>query len=416
MTASSQDGWTWPKLKEYDLYELANPAASTGPDARACTELPYVALPPGAKPPPEWDVITVRSRYRGDRVRMLLGLDWLLGHHVDVISLSMGFHRSADLAEALHVATRTAAHRGISVVVAAGNDGPDAESMQELARDPWVIAVGATDSGGQLLPTSSRGSPAVAGPMVVADGTPGRLRQDVLVNFTKPQPGGEPTVKSFPLMHPGTSFAAPRVANAVVFIRKMLEITWSLYQAYQRGGGQVVVKLPLLGTADTGVDPDFLSDDIGPYRRQLFASGKEELELPVRDAARDWFRKMTEQLTAAGARLDEEADESAGREGPPWPEGTRRVLSAAATPLASAQPWEAGAGMITREAVQRFFFSNFTPSVFLDTFLPAARTSVRSEDLVAIDRDVDTPWSDRDIEYLADVFSTGVFLAVAKVV
>jgi hypothetical protein len=415
MTTSDQDDGKWLKLKEYDLYQLASPVPSAEPSARACTELPYVALPPGATPPPEWDVVTVRSRYRGDRVRMLLGLDWLISHHVDLINLSLGFHGKADPDDPLHVATRTATERGIGVVVAAGNDGPYTDSMQELARDPWVIAVGATDQDGHLLPSSSRGSATAAGPAVVADGTPDRLRQEVLVDFTKPQPDGEPTVRSFPSLHPGTSFAAPRVANAVIFIRKMVEVTWSLYRASVRGGDKIVVKLPVLGVADTGLDPDFLPDDMGPYRRQLRADGIEELELPARDAARDWFGKMTERLAAAGISLDD-ADLGAASEGPPWLEGSRRILRSAAVPVASAEPWETGSGLVTREAVHRFFFADFTPSVFLDTFFPLARPKASAEDLAAIDRELDTPWSGRDIDYLADVFSTGILLAVAKVV
>jgi hypothetical protein len=419
VTSGPPAGQNWPKLREYDLYQLARPAAVSDRSIRACAELPYAALPPGTQPPAGWEIVAVRNRYRGDRIKILQGLDWLIGHQVDVINLSLGFHGKPDAADPLHVATRTAAERGISVVVAAGNDGPSADSIQELARDPWVISVGATDSAGQLQRYSSRGSPLAAGPTVVADGTPGRLRQDVLVDFANPHPDGQPTVRSHLPANPGSSFATPRVANAMIFIRKMLEITWALHRASRQDTGRIVAALPTVGIADEGIDPDFLNAEDGPYRGQLRASGQERIELPVRDAARDWFAGMVTRLAAAGLPLDDQPQDqpgaAAGPGNPPWLENSRRLLCAAATPVAGAQPWEAGAGLIARDAVRDYFRHSFTPSAFLDAFFPGAREALAASDLSAIDRDLGTPWSDRDIEFLDDVFSTGVFLAVARV-
>jgi hypothetical protein len=420
MTSEPQPEPRWPKLKEYDLYQLDRPVAGPPTSIRACAVLPYVALPPGSQPFAEWNVLGVREHYRGDRIMVLQGIDWLIANRVDVIDLSIGFHQPHDPLDPLHVATKAAADHGINVVVSAGNDGPRPDSLQELARDPWVISVGATDRDGQLLRSSSRGSPLVPGPTVVADGTPERLRQNTLVDFTKPQVGGEPTVKSIPKMEPGTSFAVPRVGNAVIFIRKMLEITWALYQACLKGLDQVAIALPVLGVADTGIDPDFMLDDAGPYRRQLLAAHQEQIELPVRGAARDWFGNLASRLTAAGGATGESSDASAAPLTSTEPHGTpgidmaRRVLCSAATEIA-AERWAAGAGLISRDALERYFAA-FGPSQFAGLFLPRTQSVLGAEGLAAIDSELGTLWSDRDIEYLADVFSTGVFLAVVKVI
>jgi hypothetical protein len=116
-----------------------------------------------------------------------------------VMSLSLQLAPSVRLAprHPLRIATRSAA-RVMPVVVAAGNwfREPGENTMSALARLPWVISVGGTDSSlsGDLIPSSSGGKATepASGPTVVAYAENPFAAQE------------------------GTSFAAPRVARQVI--------------------------------------------------------------------------------------------------------------------------------------------------------------------------------------------------------
>lgn len=88
--------------------------------------------------------------YPTSRMRLLVALDWMLGRDIDPVNLRLCFYGPWDQHEPLAVATRKIAERGIAVVVAARNRGPEPDTLQELARPPWVFAVGATDGRGVL--------------------------------------------------------------------------------------------------------------------------------------------------------------------------------------------------------------------------------------------------------------------------
>lgn len=131
-----------------------------------------------------------------------------------VVNLSVGpqlRHVLPDPADPMHVAIARATARGAVVVAAHGNAG-DGDGRAGTFVNPWalgpdVISAGATTpDGSALLPTSSRGDPArpETWPDLVAPG--------------QATPLGE--IKTPP---PGTSFAAPRVVEAVSRILRRAE-------------------------------------------------------------------------------------------------------------------------------------------------------------------------------------------------
>jgi subtilisin family serine protease len=80
------------------------------------------------------------------------GIDWAVAHGADVINMSLG---GPDDNAVLHDAVARAYASGVTVVVAAGNDGNAA--LQYPASYPEVIAVAATNAGGALTDFSSYG-------------------------------------------------------------------------------------------------------------------------------------------------------------------------------------------------------------------------------------------------------------------
>lgn len=115
--------------------------------------------------------------------RVLAGIDWVArrgdrdGLDVRVVNLAFGADSDGSYrTDPLAYAVERAWDRGIVVVASAGNGGDAAESLDSPAYDPYVIAVGAEDSGGTatladdgMALFSSRGS-LTRSPDVIAPG------------------------------------------------------------------------------------------------------------------------------------------------------------------------------------------------------------------------------------------------------
>jgi serine protease AprX len=115
--------------------------------------------------------------------RLLSGIDWAVRHgdrdgmNVRVLNLAFGAEPEGSYrGDPLAFAVEQAWQQGLVVVSSAGNGGNDATSLDSPAYDPYVIAVGAEDSGATasladdgMAPFSSRGSD-TRGPDVVAPG------------------------------------------------------------------------------------------------------------------------------------------------------------------------------------------------------------------------------------------------------
>jgi serine protease AprX len=115
--------------------------------------------------------------------RLLSGIDWTVrrgdrnGFNVRVLNLAFGAEPERSYrSDPLAFAVERAWDEGLTVVTSAGNGGDASESLDSPAYDPYVIAVGAEDSGGTatldddgMALFSSRGS-ASRSPDVVAPG------------------------------------------------------------------------------------------------------------------------------------------------------------------------------------------------------------------------------------------------------
>jgi serine protease AprX len=99
-----------------------------------------------------------------DVSQVIAALDWVTQHpvlpngtRVGVINLSYGTASAQDyLADPLAAAAENAWKHGIVVVTSAGNGGADAGRLSDPAIDPYVIAVGATDSNAKLKGWASK--------------------------------------------------------------------------------------------------------------------------------------------------------------------------------------------------------------------------------------------------------------------
>ncbi len=181
--------------------------------------------------------------------QIVAAIDWVIEHRNDaglnirVMNLSLGVDTTAHyLDDPLSAAVERAWEAGIVVVVAGGNDGTDDGKLDSPAHDPYVIAVGATEServgsdrDDLVADWSSRGD-GVRNPDVVA---PGRS----LVSLRVPGSASDSA-------HPdaavgdrfarasGTSQAAAVVSgSAAVLLEKLPHLTPDEVKAALRFGG-----------------------------------------------------------------------------------------------------------------------------------------------------------------------------------
>jgi serine protease AprX len=99
------------------------------------------------------DVRVLSKEGRGRVSSVIRGIEWTLAHramyNIRVINLSFGArntlsHRADPLSTAVEIAWR----RGLVVVAAAGNTGPERDTVVSPGINPYVITVGATDDRG----------------------------------------------------------------------------------------------------------------------------------------------------------------------------------------------------------------------------------------------------------------------------
>jgi serine protease AprX len=141
----------------------------------------YVGIAPGV------NLVDVRVLGRNGAGRIssvVRGIEWALAHrtvyNIRLINLSLGMPALPSYrANPLDAAVEIAWLRGVAVVAAAGNGGPNQGTVDAPGDDPYVITVGATDDSGTprtsddvLAWYSSWGTPAgsTAKPDVVAPG------------------------------------------------------------------------------------------------------------------------------------------------------------------------------------------------------------------------------------------------------
>ena len=99
------------------------------------------------------DVRVLSTRGSGRISSVIRGIEWTLAHRVayNIRVLNLSFGAPATLpyvADPLSAAVEIAWRRGLVVVAAAGNTGPDRDKVLSPGIDPYVVTVGATDDQG----------------------------------------------------------------------------------------------------------------------------------------------------------------------------------------------------------------------------------------------------------------------------
>lgn len=174
----------------------------------------YVGVAPGA------DIIAVRvmnEEGHGSYSDIIAGIQWAVDnkerYHIRVMNLSLG-SRTPDSAkdDPVVAAVEAAAAAGIVPCVAAGNAGPDAETIASPGNAPSAITVGAFDDKG----TAGRSDDEIA-----KFSSRGPTRYDGLAKPDLVAPGVKimaANAKGGYIEHSGTSMATPMVAGCVALL------------------------------------------------------------------------------------------------------------------------------------------------------------------------------------------------------
>ncbi|MCF6136446.1 S8 family serine peptidase [Pseudalkalibacillus berkeleyi] len=99
------------------------------------------------------------------------GFDYAISHqekyNIGLITNSWGSSGGFDPDHPVNVASKEAYDRGITVLFAAGNEGPGEDTHNPYSKAPWVISVAAGVKDGSLADFSSRGTKGVGGTFTV---------------------------------------------------------------------------------------------------------------------------------------------------------------------------------------------------------------------------------------------------------
>ncbi|MGW1004964.1 S8 family peptidase [Streptomyces sp. NPDC002520] len=167
---------------------------------------------------------------------IIAGMQWAVDQKADVVSMSLGNPRIGDCTDPMAQATKQLSQNTHTLfVVAAGNAGPNNETVSSPGCVPGVLTVGAVDRDDTTAGFSSRGPVAVTHTLKPEIAAPG-------VGISAAGAGGR-GVYAYRTMS-GTSMATPHVAGAAAIVRQA-HPDWTAQQikaalvSSARTGGQV---------------------------------------------------------------------------------------------------------------------------------------------------------------------------------
>lgn len=144
---------------------------------------------------------------QGQMSDAIKGIDYAVNNGADIIVMSLGAETECDGSDPLSRAADNAVEEGVSVVVSAGNNGPDSRTITAPGCGHKVFTVGASHREESVPDFSSRGP--------TADD---RLKPDVVaegVNIMAAEAGTQSSYTS----KSGTSMSAPYVAGGVAILQ-----------------------------------------------------------------------------------------------------------------------------------------------------------------------------------------------------
>ena len=183
------------------------------------------------------EIVQNGAELRQEEDYLVAGIEWADSLGADIINISLGYTRFDDGTGYTYsdlngdtaittIAADAAAERGISVVVSAGNEGPDPWSsdmwyyVSTPADGDSVIAVGSVNMNGAVSLFSSRGP------------TPdGRVKPDFMAMGENVWMVNTSTTDSYMNSESGTSYSAPAVSAAIALIMEANPL-WSNMQVY----------------------------------------------------------------------------------------------------------------------------------------------------------------------------------------
>ena len=149
----------------------------------------------------------------------LAGFDYILDHqqqyNIKVVNNSWGTSGAFDPKDPINEATKKVTSRGITVVFAAGNDGPDQNTLNPYSVAPWVIGVAAGCKIGVTDPTNWEAHCMLddgSNPLVPTDNEP---RAHVLADFSSRGIPGDPLYHP-DITAPGVHIVSTRASTGTV--------------------------------------------------------------------------------------------------------------------------------------------------------------------------------------------------------